>query len=64
MRLQPIVGLILVIIGLALLYLLQDLVVKLILFILGFLGIILAVILIIVGLGLIFFRRRRWRFYV
>ena len=64
MRLQPILGIILIIIGLALLYLLRDVLVRLILFVLGFLGIVLALILIVIGLGLIFFRRRSWRFSI
>ncbi|MGA2874317.1 MAG: hypothetical protein ABSE82_02150 [Nitrososphaerales archaeon] len=64
MRLQPILGIILVIIGLALLYILRNVVVRLILFVLGFLGIVLAFILIAIGLGLIFFRRRNWRFSI
>jgi len=64
MRLQPILGLILIIIGFVLLYVLRDVLVRLILFVLGFLGIVLALVLIIVGLGLIFFRRRGWRFSI
>ncbi|MHB2035938.1 MAG: hypothetical protein ACYCPW_04235 [Nitrososphaerales archaeon] len=64
MRLQPILGLILIIIGFVLLYVLRDVLVRLILFVLGFLGIVLALVLIIAGLGLIFFRRRSWRFSV
>lgn len=59
MKLQSVLGIILVIIGLALLYLLRDVLVKLILFVLGFLGIVLGFIFILVGLGLIIFRRGR-----
>lgn len=44
--------------GLLLLYLLRDLFFRLIIFVLGFIGILTALVLIVVGLGLIFWRRK------
>jgi hypothetical protein len=60
MRAQPILGLILVLAGLVLLYVLRGVFVDLILLVLGFLGVLLALILIAVGLAMVFWSRRRW----
>ncbi|MHB8567619.1 MAG: hypothetical protein ACYC7D_13435 [Nitrososphaerales archaeon] len=62
MRIQAIVGVFLVLFGLALLFLLRDLLFRLIVFVLGFLGIVVALVLIIGGLSMIFWRPRFvWR---
>ena len=61
MRWSAVLGGILVVIGLLLLYLLRDLLFKIIIFVLGFIGIVIGLVLIGVGLGLIFGPRRMWR---
>lgn len=60
MRSQPILGLVLVFVGLALLYVLRGVFISLILLVLGFLGVLLALVLIAGGLAMIFWSRRRW----
>ena len=60
MRSQSILGVVLVIVGLLLLYFLRGVLVDLILLVLGFLGVLLAFLLIAGGLALIFWSRRRW----
>ena len=60
MRSQSILGGVLVIVGLVLLYFLRGVLVDLILLVLGFLGVLLAFLLIAGGLALIFWSRRRW----
>jgi hypothetical protein len=60
MRSQSILGVVLVIVGLVLLYFLRGVLVDLILLVLGFLGVLLAFLLIAGGLALIFWSRRRW----
>ena len=60
MRSQEIVGVVLVLAGLVLLYLLRRVLIDLILLLLGVLGILLAFLLVAGGLALIFWRRRRW----
>jgi len=60
MRPQPILGLVLVLAGLVLLYVLRGVFVDLILLVLGFLGVLLALVLILGGLAMIFWSRRRW----
>jgi len=60
MRSQTILGAVLVIVGLVLLYFLRGVLVGLILLVLGFLGVLLAFLLIAGGLALIFWSRRRW----
>jgi hypothetical protein len=60
MRLQPILGIVLVVVGLALLYLLRRVFIGLILLVLGFLGVLLALVLIAGGLAMIFWSRRGW----
>jgi len=54
MRSQPTFGFILVLAGLALLYVLRGVFVRLILLVLGFLGVLLALVLIAGGLAMIF----------
>jgi hypothetical protein len=53
-------GVVMLIVGLALLFFLRGVLIELILFVLGFLGVLLAFALIGAGLGLIFWSRRRW----
>ena len=60
MRSQAILGAVLVIVGLVLLYLLRRVLVDLIVLVLGFLGVILALILVLGGLAMIFWSRRPW----
>lgn len=60
MRFQSVIGVIMLVVGLVLLYLLRDVLIDLILFLLGFLGVLLAFVLIGGGLGMIFWSRRRW----
>lgn len=60
MRTQPIIGGLLVITGVFLLYLLRDLLFKMIVVVVGVIGIVVAFALIVGGLGLIFWRRRVW----
>jgi hypothetical protein len=60
MRSQVILGVVLVIAGLVLLYVLRGVLVDLILLVLGFLGVLLALGLIAGGLALIFWSRRAW----
>ncbi|HUK75773.1 MAG TPA: hypothetical protein VLU99_08270 [Nitrososphaerales archaeon] len=60
MRPQPVLGLVLVFVGLALLYVLRGVFFSLVLLVLGFLGVLLALVLIAGGLAMIFWSRRRW----
>jgi hypothetical protein len=60
MRPQPVLGLVLVLAGLALLYVLWGVFVSLVLLVLGFLGVLLALVLIAGGLAMILWSRRRW----
>jgi hypothetical protein len=60
MRSQPILGLVLVFVGLALLYVLRGVFISLILLVLGFVGVLLALVLIAGGLAMIFWSGRRW----
>jgi len=60
MRSQAILGVVLVIVGLVLLYLLRKVLFDLIVLVLGFLGVILALVLIAGGLAMIFWSRRPW----
>ncbi len=60
MRFQAVLGVLLLVAGLALLYVLREVLIDLILFVLGFLGVLLAFALIVAGLGLIFWNPRRW----
>jgi len=60
MRSQPILGLVLVLAGLALLYVLRGVFISLVVLVLGFLGVLLALVLIAGGLAMIFWSRRRW----
>jgi hypothetical protein len=59
MRSQSILGFILVLAGLVLLYFLRRVLLDLILLVLGFLGVLLAIVLVVGGLALIFWPRRR-----
>ncbi len=65
MRGQEVLGLVLVIVGLVLLYLLRSLVLRIIIFLIEFLGIVVAIVLIAVGIGLLLWSGRRsnriWR---
>jgi hypothetical protein len=60
MRSQAVLGVILVLVGLALLYVLRRVFVDLILLVLGFLGVLLALVLIAGGVAMILWSRRRW----
>jgi hypothetical protein len=60
MRSQAVLGFALVLVGLLLLYVLRGVFVDLILLVLGFLGVLLALLLVAGGLALIFWPRRRW----
>jgi hypothetical protein len=60
MRSQAVLGSVLVIVGLVLLYVLRRVFVDLILLVLGFLGVLLALVLIAGGLAMILWSRRRW----
>jgi hypothetical protein len=60
MRSQSILGFVLVLAGLVLLYVLRGVLLDLILLVLGFLGVLLAIVLVAGGLALIFWPRRRW----
>jgi uncharacterized protein YjeT (DUF2065 family) len=64
MRSSVIPGLVLLLAGLVLLYILRGVFVNLIVLVLGFVGVILALALIVIGLGMIFWPRRRWRRFV
>jgi hypothetical protein len=59
MRSQSILGVVLVLVGFVLLYVLRGVLIDLILLVLGFLGVLLALVLILVGLALVFWPRRR-----
>ena len=61
MRSQQVLGIVMLLAGLVLLYLLRGTVFQLILLVIGFLGVVLAVILIVAGLGMVLFGGRRWR---
>jgi hypothetical protein len=60
MRSQAVLGFALVLVGLLLLCVLRGVFVDLILLVLGFLGVLLALLLVAGGLALIFWPRRRW----
>jgi hypothetical protein len=60
MRSQTVLGFVLVLVGLVLLYVLRRVFVDLILLVLGFLGVLLALVLIAGGLAMILWSRRRW----
>ena len=60
MRGQAWLGVALVVLGLATLYVLRGLLLSVILVVLGLLGLLLAFVFIIVGAGLILWRRRDW----
>jgi hypothetical protein len=67
MRASLIAGIILVLVGLFLLYLLRGLLIQIILLALGVIGVVIAIILVIIGLGLIFggmWGRGRWKRYI
>jgi polyferredoxin len=61
MRSHQVLGVVLLVLGLAILYFLRGTVEALIVFVLEFLGVLLGIILILVGLALLFLRRRVWR---
>ena len=60
MRSQALLGVVLVLAGLAALYLLRKVFVDLILLVLGFIGVIVGLGLVAGGLAMIFWSRRRW----
>jgi len=67
MRSFAILGLVMVVLGFVLLYFLRGVFVHLIVLVLGVIGVIIALLLIAIGLGLIFggrWARGRWRRYV
>jgi hypothetical protein len=61
MRSSQLLGAVLFLAGLILLYLLRGVLFSLILLLIGFVGVVIAFILIFVGLGMLFFGGRRWR---
>jgi len=60
MRSQAVLGVVLLVAGLALLYVLRRVFVDLVLLVLGFLGVLLALVLVFGGLAMIFWSRGRW----
>ena len=60
MRSQAVLGFVLVLVGLVLLYALRRVFVDLILLVLGFLGVLLALVLIAGGIAMILWSRSRW----
>ena len=60
MKSQTVLGLVVFLGGLLLLYLLRGALVSLIVLVLGFLGIVIAFVLIVVGLAMMFSSGRRW----
>jgi hypothetical protein len=60
MRSQQILGVVLVLAGLVLLFVLRGVFIDLIVLVLGFLGVVLAFVLILGGLAMVFWSRRRW----
>ncbi len=60
MRSQTVLGLVLVLVGLALLYVLRGVFIDLIVLVLGFVGVVIALVLIFGGLAMIFWSGRRW----
>jgi hypothetical protein len=60
MRSQTLLGLVLVFVGLALLYVLRGVFIDLVLLVLGFVGVVIALVLILGGLAMIFWSGRRW----
>ncbi|HUH99477.1 MAG TPA: hypothetical protein VLY65_00400 [Nitrososphaerales archaeon] len=60
MRSNAILGVVLVVVGVVLLYVLRHVLVDLIVLVLGFLGVLLAFVLIAGGLALVFWPRRGW----
>jgi len=59
MESRTVLGLVLVLVGLALLYLLRGVFVALILLVLGFVGVVIALVLIFGGLAMVFWSGRR-----
>jgi hypothetical protein len=59
-RSQAVLGFVLVLVGLVLLYVLRRVFVDLILLVLGFLGVLLALVLIAGGIAMILWSRSRW----
>ena len=49
-----------VVVGILLLYVLRDLLIKLILFLLGFLGIVIALVLIVAGFAMLVWKPKTW----
>jgi hypothetical protein len=60
MQSQAVLGVVLLVAGLALLYVLRGVFVALVLLVLGFLGVLLALVLVAGGLAMIFWSRGRW----
>jgi hypothetical protein len=61
MRFQPVLGVLLVIVGLVLLYVLRHVFFELIVLVLEFIGVVVALVLIVVGVAMAFWPRRGWR---
>ncbi|HUI00449.1 MAG TPA: hypothetical protein VLX56_02325 [Nitrososphaerales archaeon] len=60
MESSDVIGVVLVLFGLVLLYLLRGVLFQLIVLVLGFLGVVIAVVLVFGGLAMILWPRRRW----
>jgi hypothetical protein len=60
MESSDVIGLVLVLFGLALLYLLRGVLIQLIVLLLGVVGVVIALVLVFGGLAMIFWPRRRW----
>jgi formate/nitrite transporter FocA (FNT family) len=60
LKAQPIIGGLLVVVGLLILYLLRDLLFKVIVVVLGVVGLLIGFAFIVGGLALVFWRRRAW----
>jgi hypothetical protein len=60
MQSQAVLGVVLVLVGLVLLYVLRGVFIDLIVLVLGFAGVVIALVLIFGGLAMIFWSGRRW----
>lgn len=58
MKQNTLTGLVLIAVGLAILFLLRGTVLRLIIFILGILGVVVGLLILITGIALVFWRRR------
>jgi len=60
LRARALVGILLVVVGVIVLFLLRHLLLSIVLVVLGVIGVIIGIVCILVGLGLIFWRGRGW----